>query len=72
MGSDRITVNKYLGRGTQKVRGVGGRYNVTLCSYCLMVQRVAMIRVHGEFIRDGLGVGARNWRIGVQQYCDVG
>jgi hypothetical protein len=48
----------------------GGRYNVTLCGYCLVALRVAM--TCGEFISVGLGVGAKNWRIGVQQHCDVG
>jgi hypothetical protein len=35
-----------------------------------MALRVAM--THGKFISVGLGVGAKNWRIGVQQHCDVG
>jgi hypothetical protein len=39
------------------VRGVAGRYNVTLCSYCLVALRVAM--PHGEFVSVGLGVGTR-------------
>ena len=46
-----------------------GRNNVTLCSYCLMALRVAM--TYYEFISVGLGVGTRNWRIVVQQHCDV-
>ena len=28
--------------------------------------------IHGEFISGRLGVGTKNWRIGVQQHCDVG
>ena len=32
IGSDKITVNKELGRREEW----RGRYNVTLCSYCLM------------------------------------
>jgi len=43
---------------------------VTFCSYCLMALTVAM--TDGQFISVGLGVGARNWRIGVEQDCDVG
>jgi hypothetical protein len=35
-----------------------------------MALRVAM--THGEFISVGLGVGDKNWRIGVQQLCDFG
>jgi hypothetical protein len=68
MGSDRITVNKELGRRALRGRG---RYtcNVTLCSSCLVVLRVA--KVYGEFISVGLGVGAINWRTELQQHCDV-
>ena len=43
---------------------------MTFCSYCLMALRVAM--THGEFISNGLGVGTKSRRIGVQQSCDVG
>jgi hypothetical protein len=43
---------------------------VTLCGYCLMAMRVAMI--YCEFISVGLDVWAMNWRILVQQHCDVG
>ena len=43
---------------------------MTFCSYCLVALRVAMTQ--GEFIGVGLGVEAKNWRIGVQQHCDVG
>ena len=43
---------------------------MTLCSYCLVALRAAM--TYGEFICVGLGVGVNNWRIGVQQRCDVG
>jgi len=53
MGSDRITVNKELGRRTN--RGVEGRYNMTFCSYSVMAMKVDM--THGEFISVGLGVG---------------
>jgi hypothetical protein len=35
-----------------------------------MALRVAM--TYGEIISVGLGVGAKNWRIGVQQQYDVG
>jgi hypothetical protein len=60
MGSDKITVNKVLGRRTQKVtvwqrEEWRGRYNMTFCSYCLMALKVDMI--HDEFIIVGLGVG---------------
>jgi hypothetical protein len=58
-----------LGVGEQREEW-RGRYNVTLCSYCLMALRVAM--KNGEFISFGLGVGALNGRIGVQQHCVVG
>jgi hypothetical protein len=47
-----------------------GEYNVTFCSYCLMALRVAM--TYGDFMSVGLGVGAKNRRIGVQQHCGVG
>ena len=40
MGSERITANKGLGRRAE--REVEGRYNATICRYCLMAgeQRV--------------------------------
>jgi hypothetical protein len=65
-------VNKELGRRDERERENWGRgrYNVTLGGYCLVVLRVAMTR--GEYIRVGLGVGAKNWLIEVKQHCDGG
>jgi hypothetical protein len=55
-------MDKELGRRAQTVIGVGGRYNVTLCRYCLVALRVAMTQ--GEFISVGLGVGTRMVNMG--------
>jgi len=43
---------------------------VSFCGYCLVALMVVM--THGEFISVGLGVGDKNWQIGVQENCDVG
>ena len=69
-GRYNVTLCSYCLMAEEQREEWRGRCNVTLCSYCLMVRRVTM--THGEFISVGLGVGIKNWQIGVQQHCDVG